>query len=438
MPSLVHRLRASARPMAVGALVLAMPASQGLGPSGEPLDADSVRTVGYVGPAIAVDEADDLPAYDGRTVADPVRLVGRGEAALRVSPKGTQLWSISATSGHDLPVAAERAYRAAERTMARQDPGCELPWWLLAGVGRVETDHGRYPSSELGADGVSRPLIRGLVLDGAGPVAAIRDSDDGRLDGNRVWDRAVGPMQFIPTTWALVASDGDGDGRADPDDLDDAALAAAKYLCMTPGSLSGEAAQRAAIFRYNQSDYYVDLVRAFAVGYHTGVFDIPPPPVVEVEADEEAAPPRRRAPRVVAVRDTAPTGGSRTPVSASPPAGGSTTDGSGGSTPPPPRPKPALTPAPAPTPPPPPAPPADETITGVLTRDGTAWFVGGRQVSFGNDARLAQQATADYDGDGVAETNGVELQGLELLGQPVTIVINGGTIDVIAINAKPY
>ena len=48
-------------------------------------------------------------------------------------------------------------------------------------------------------------------------------------------DRAVGPMQFLPASWARYGADGNGDGVRDPHQLDDAALAAAAYLCAGPG-----------------------------------------------------------------------------------------------------------------------------------------------------------------------------------------------------------
>ena len=69
--------------------------------------------------------------------------------------------------------------------------------------------------------------ILGPVLDGAGDFAAITDTDGGGWDGDTTWDRAVGPMQFIPSSWAVWGRDGDGDGRSDPSDIDDAALATA-------------------------------------------------------------------------------------------------------------------------------------------------------------------------------------------------------------------
>ena len=87
--------------------------------------------------------------------------------------------------------------------MATADPDCEISWTLLAAIGRVESNHGRFGGAQLGSDGVSRPEIRGPQLDGAGPFAAIPDSDNGVLDRDKVWDRAVGQMQFLPADLAL-------------------------------------------------------------------------------------------------------------------------------------------------------------------------------------------------------------------------------------------
>ena len=219
-------------------------------------------------------------------VAPQVTLEAVGEG--RISDKGVDLAAISAIESYDVPAAAMRAYRNAADELASTMPGCQLPWTLLAGIGRVESDHGRYGGSVLGEDGLPRPAIRGVALNGVGPVAAIADSDDGEWDGDTVWDRAVGPMQFIPTTWTGSGRDGDDDGEQNPNDIDDAALAAAYYLCPSSGSLLDDATLSAAIYSYNQSDYYVALVKAFMVGYETGVFDIPsPPPPPSEETDED-------------------------------------------------------------------------------------------------------------------------------------------------------
>jgi len=148
-----------------------------------------------------------------------------------------------------VPQPALRAYRQAAATLADRQTSCQLGWSLLAGIGLIESDHGRYGGAVVGVDGRSRPRILGPRLDGAGPVAAIHDSDGGRLDGDRVWDRAVGPMQFIPQTWASVGADGDGDGVEDPDDIDDAALAAGYYLCASGGVLTDSSARAAQLQR---------------------------------------------------------------------------------------------------------------------------------------------------------------------------------------------
>ena len=162
--------------------------------------------------------------------------------------------------------------------MATADPDCDISWTLLAAIGRVETNHGRFGGAQLGSDGVSRPEIRGPQLDGAGPFAAIHDSDNGTLDRDKVWDRAVGQMQFLPQTWRSVARDGDGDGTKNPDDIDDSALGSAVYLCGAGGSLADRAGMARAAFRYNHSDYYVSLVLSMQAGFETGVFALPSPP----------------------------------------------------------------------------------------------------------------------------------------------------------------
>ncbi|MCW2781722.1 MAG: hypothetical protein JWR35_2171 [Marmoricola sp.] len=196
----------------------------------------------------------------------------------RVSPNGTLLWRVSTTGSNDIPDTALTAYKNAAASLARTDPSCQLPWTLLAGIGRVESDHGRYGGSQLATDGVARPPIIGLALDGHDGVRAIPDSDNGKWDHDSTWDHAVGPMQFLPSTWRAVARDGNGDGVEDPNNIFDAALGTAAYLCSGSGSVLTPTGMAAAILRYNHSDYYVALVMAFERGYRSGVFSIPSPP----------------------------------------------------------------------------------------------------------------------------------------------------------------
>src|SRR3954469_23711889 len=249
----------------------------------------AVTAATVLGAAAPAWGAPTRPAEPGRELTQEVEpqvvLEPLRDESSRLSEKGNDLWAISELGSFDIPEAALRAYKNAAAAMREAYPSCDLPWTLLAGIGRVESDHGRYGGSVLGSDGVPRPAIRGIALDGAGPVAAIPDSDDGRFDGDTVWDRAVGPMQFIPTTWASAGRDGDGDGVATPNDIDDAALAAAGYLCPSSGSILAPGAMEAAILGYNHSDYYVSLVMAFEEGYRTGSFTIPSPPPPPSDAD---------------------------------------------------------------------------------------------------------------------------------------------------------
>ena len=79
-------------------------------------------------------------------------------------------------------------------------------------------------------------------------------------------------MQFIPSTWSVVGVDADGDGVRNPQDIDDAALGTAVYLCSGADDLGTDAGQRAAVFRYNHSQSYVDLVLAIMDAYLQGDF----------------------------------------------------------------------------------------------------------------------------------------------------------------------
>jgi hypothetical protein len=70
-------------------------------------------------------------------------------------------------------------------------------------------------------------------------------------------------MQFIPSTWSRWGADGNGDGRADPDNVFDAALAAGRYLCAGGRDLSDPAELDRAVLGYNHSEAYLRTVRAW-------------------------------------------------------------------------------------------------------------------------------------------------------------------------------
>jgi Transglycosylase SLT domain len=146
------------------------------------------------------------------------------------------------------------------RAVARAPAKCHLPVSLLAAFGQVES--GSLAGRSIDASHRAVPPVLGPVLDGLG-TAAIRDTDGGRLDGNRLWDRAVGPMQFIPGTWAAFGVDADGDGRADPQDVYDSAAAAAGYLCAYGRDLALASGLRSAILAYNHSTPHLATVLAW-------------------------------------------------------------------------------------------------------------------------------------------------------------------------------
>lgn len=178
-------------------------------------------------------------------------------------------WAAGVAGEHDLPARVVRAYGYAELAQRERTPDCRLSWVTLAGIGRVESIHGTYGSSEVDADGVARPSIIGVPLDGTRGTREVSDTDGGRLDGDTELDRAVGPMQFLPATWERYGADGNGDGVRDPQNIDDAALAAAGYLCADGRDTATGGGWWAGVLAYNASGDYARLVWAAAERYGT-------------------------------------------------------------------------------------------------------------------------------------------------------------------------
>ena len=159
----------------------------------------------------------ELGRLDGRArQLTAARQAAAALAAAQQAAAATRL-SRGPVSALGIPAAYLLAYQQAATTC----PG--MDWTLLAGVGQVESGHGR----------------------NNGPSSA----------------GAIGPMQFMPRTFAGYAVDGDGDGRTDPWDPQDAIFTAARYLC-TGGAGQGPAGVHAALLRYNHAEWYVDLVLA--------------------------------------------------------------------------------------------------------------------------------------------------------------------------------
>ena len=74
-------------------------------------------------------------------------------------------------------------------------------------------------------------------------------------------------MQFIPSMWSRWASDGNGDGAGDPQQIDDAALAAGRHLCANGRNMASAAGWWAGILSYNNSTEYAQKVFGLADGY---------------------------------------------------------------------------------------------------------------------------------------------------------------------------
>ncbi|GAA1151266.1 lytic transglycosylase domain-containing protein [Nesterenkonia lutea] len=176
-------------------------------------------------------------------------------------------WLETVAERTGIPQRALAAYAGAALLVSQTRPDCGLGWNTLAGIGQVESQHGTYGEAQVASDGQVSPRIIGVPLDGAPGLAEIPDTDGGSLDGDADWDRAVGPMQFIPGTWALYAQDGSRSGASDPHQFDDAALTAAVYLCESGGELSSDQGWVDAVVAYNQSVEYVNDVAAHAQGY---------------------------------------------------------------------------------------------------------------------------------------------------------------------------
>ncbi|MCW2794830.1 lytic murein transglycosylase [Nocardioides sp.] len=212
-----------------------------------------------------------ISRYDAVQLASatPVRAApaSRGSAARSaVDPA----WIARVAHATGIPPAAVRAYGAATLRLADEQRQCRIGWTTLAGIGRIESGHGTIGGRTLLDDGRSSTPILGPALDGAGDFAAIPASAAATaLHGDPRWDHAVGPLQFLPSTWARWGADGDGDGLADPHDLDDAAYAAGRYLCASGADLTTPSGWHAAVFSYNHAESYVELVYATASDYAT-------------------------------------------------------------------------------------------------------------------------------------------------------------------------
>jgi hypothetical protein len=231
----------------------------------QPADSGHAASVAPVGLSTSA-PADEL-AIAPKPDLKPFREAARKPAAaapIKKLPK-VQLETVSVGGIPPVPL---QAYHVAAQQLAVSQPGCQLPWWLVAGIGFVESGHAHSGGSLVaGWNGVARPAILGPVLDGSHGFMPIHDTDDGVYDGDRKWDRAIGPMQFLPSTWQTWGPPGNLDGHASAQNIRAAAIATAGYLCASGSDLSEPKAMALAVFSYNHSFDYVRLVLSVGARY---------------------------------------------------------------------------------------------------------------------------------------------------------------------------
>lgn len=223
-------------------------------------------------------------AADHAVVADepvlaPAVAVPRAESARQ--PRRGRLRAVADYQPlvSDIPSESLAAYQRAETVMDEAAPRCRLDWSVLAGVAEVESDHGREGDSTVTARGVSRPGVFGKALNGRHGRERVRDTDAGVTDGNARWDAPAGPMGLLPSTWSVVAVDSDGDGRRNLQDVDDAALGVAVFLCDGARDLGAADELRAALAAFNPAPGYARMVMSLARAYradHTTTPTLPP------------------------------------------------------------------------------------------------------------------------------------------------------------------
>ncbi|MFD3461494.1 lytic murein transglycosylase [Nocardia fluminea] len=223
--------------------------------------------------AATASTAEDTPEADPSEIVGLLPVAQEAPRRLRALNANTAapfagtvpLQSISLPTGSGalgIPEIVLAAYRNAELAMESAQPGCGLTWNLLAGIGRIESGHAS--SGRTDPAGTTTTPIFGPALDGTLPGnEVIKEADGGFV-------RALGPMQFLPSTWVHYAADGNGDGASDPHNVFDAALAAGKYLCSGGMNLREAAQELRAVLRYNNSMSYAANVLSWSAAYRTG------------------------------------------------------------------------------------------------------------------------------------------------------------------------
>jgi hypothetical protein len=240
-----------------------------------------------------------------RAALGPAEAVSEPDAA-PAAPAGPEL---------GIPDIVLNAYRQAGNRAAQRESSCHLPWQLLAAIGKVESNHAENGAVDT-AGTATRPIL-GPALDGSNGYAAIPSGQPGSR-----WARAIGPMQFIPSTWNAWAADGNGDGTADPENVYDATAAAADYLCANGRDMSTSDGLRSAILSYNNDPRYLVVVSQWYAAYSAGVVAAPDnpdtPQAQDVAVVEPATAPAAPAPPPATAQEPAPAPAAPTPPPARP------------------------------------------------------------------------------------------------------------------------
>lgn len=191
--------------------------------------------------------------------AAPVSNAISAYVALQSAANGDGGAVVDGGTAAGIPPRMLAAYKKAVQQVGKHVPRCRgMRWPILAGIAKVESNHAIGRAVSAGGD--IRPKIYGVLLNGSGAggnTTVFPDTDNGRWDGTASGERAVGPFQFLPSTWEGVGQDAGGDKSADPHNADDAALGAAIYLCGGGRDLAKRSQLKTAIFQYNRSHAYV-------------------------------------------------------------------------------------------------------------------------------------------------------------------------------------
>ena len=241
---------------------------------------------------------------------------------------------VSRLAANGIPETAMAAYKQAAAQYNAVAPACKISWPLLAAIGRVESNHGQFAGAVLHQDGASTPHIIGIALNGHGTALIPATPLGIVLDGDHVYDHALGPMQFIPSTWMSFQLPGAGHANADPFNIFDAAATAARYLCVAGGDLTSLQGQQRAILAYNHSSEYVmtvlNLETAYAAGAGITVPKTPATPAVlptvpNVAPADPGTPPVLTSTAPATASASSPTSSTNSPSPPSPSSSPSTT-----------------------------------------------------------------------------------------------------------------